>query len=72
MKESNKMKEYYLLPCKCLMTCEKIGGDKYRWNIVLKRCTIVGDTYPFVADRKEDYGGKFLSKTEATIEILKG
>ena len=70
------MKEYYLLKCGCLMSCER-DGSLYHYCVVLPRCVqsqkqktdYTSDTPP-VGD--ESYQATLLTKLEATMEILKG
>jgi hypothetical protein len=68
------MKEYYLLQCGCLMTCEKIKYDLYHYCVVLPRCVQSRkDKSDYTTDTPPaGYSAKLLTKLEATLEMLNG
>jgi hypothetical protein len=81
MSDSNKekkkkleMKEYYMLPCKCVMTCEKLNKEEYRWEMVIPRCVgSFGVKLSCISEKDPvAYNAKPLTKFEAAIEKLKG
>ena len=67
------MTEYYLLPCKCMMSCKKINEEEYYWTLLLPRCISAkgGESYT-TESNPETYSATQLSKFEATMEMLKG
>jgi hypothetical protein len=70
----NKMIEYYLLPCGCVMTAEKIKDKEYHYKVILPRCVQARkEKTAYTSDTSPDgYNAKLLTKFEASIEILQG
>jgi hypothetical protein len=74
----NKMIEYYLLPCGCVMSSEKIKDKEYHYKVILPRCVQARkEKTVYTSDTSPDghpltCNAKLLTKFEASIEILQG
>lgn len=68
------MIEYYLLPCGCVMTAEKIKDREYHYQVILPRCVQSRkEKTDYTSDTSPDgYHAKLLTKFEASIEIMQG